>query len=608
MAASPAVEGFPQYTTAPALAAKPRGSSSASAAPSPAASASSPPGGPDTPGSVSSSTSTTPAVAIRPVSSARSSQVNISVPANKMNMGSTISPAPGTQLSMTSKEWVIPPRPKPGRKPATDTPPTKRKAQNRAAQRAFRERRAARVGELEDQLDQEREDHEKEKRELQEKIHQLEAMSETLRARCQWLEGTLEKERLDHARGITMQAESLQNRLGSSLSGASTAHTPNASSNTDARPVLPQPFSIAQLITPPEPLGEPSNLTCGTCAPNGPCSCAEELVNTPIGCGGCTLGSRCECLESLQSVTAGVPDLKRPPSPNPPSSSALPDEKRQRSDAGPLEIDFTAMFSTQKKQPEQSTTTPTIDISSEPAEQHDRPVISVEMRDNCGFCEDGTYCVCADTSIIPTPITSSWPTTSLAATAPVPQQAQTQTPPPSDDDVVAPYEVTATGAIKLPPFRHRQQQQTTTLPPPPATTSKCGPNGPGTCAQCLSDPISGLFCRSLAANYQRNQGSSSGGGCCGGSSAGGGCCKSKQPAPLPKPDESKVGLSLSCADAYKTLASHRNFDKAAEQIGEWLPSLKMHPVQMAGRAPMEVEAASIMSVLKGFDIRFGRGE
>jgi hypothetical protein len=69
-----------------------------------------------------------------------------------------------------------------------------------------------------------------------------------------------------------------------------------------------------------------------------------------------------------------------------------------------------------------------------------------------------------------------------------------------------------------------------------------------------------------------------------------------------------LGLSLSCADAYKTLSSHRNFEKAAEQIGEWLPSLKMHPVQMAGRAPMEVEAASIMSVLKGFDIRFGRGE
>src|SRR5579862_3437861 len=54
--------------------------------------------------------------------------------------------------SLTSKEWVIPPRPKPGRKPAVDTPPTKRKAQNRAAQRAFRERRAARVGELEEHI------------------------------------------------------------------------------------------------------------------------------------------------------------------------------------------------------------------------------------------------------------------------------------------------------------------------------------------------------------------------------------------------------------------------------------------------------------------------
>src|ERR1700712_4545621 len=52
---------------------------------------------------------------------------------------------------VTTKEWVIPPRPKPGRKPATDTPPTKRKAQNRQAQRAFRERKTALVGELQEQ-------------------------------------------------------------------------------------------------------------------------------------------------------------------------------------------------------------------------------------------------------------------------------------------------------------------------------------------------------------------------------------------------------------------------------------------------------------------------
>jgi len=33
-----------------------------------------------------------------------------------------------------------------------------------------------------------------------------------------------------------------------------------------------------------------------------------------------------------------------------------------------------------------------------------------------------------------------------------------------------------------------------------------------------------------------------------------------------------------------------------------------HSHVAAGRAPIEVEAASIMSVLKGFDVRFGRGE
>jgi len=89
----------------------------------------------------------------------------------------SIAPAMGmaTPSLMTSKEWVIPPRPKPGRKPATDTPPTKRKAQNRAAQRAFRERRAARVGELEEQLEETKEEQQKREAEMRNKITKLEA-------------------------------------------------------------------------------------------------------------------------------------------------------------------------------------------------------------------------------------------------------------------------------------------------------------------------------------------------------------------------------------------------------------------------------------------------
>ena len=62
-------------------------------------------------------------------------------------------------LPRLSKNWVLPPRPKPGRKPVQDVPTTKRKAQNRAAQRAFREQRANRVSELEEQLMREQREH-----------------------------------------------------------------------------------------------------------------------------------------------------------------------------------------------------------------------------------------------------------------------------------------------------------------------------------------------------------------------------------------------------------------------------------------------------------------
>ncbi|KAI5299921.1 hypothetical protein KEM55_000981, partial [Ascosphaera atra] len=106
------------------------------------------------------------------------------------------------QCSITSKNWVLPPLPKPGRKPATDTPPTKRKAQNRAAQRAFRERRAAIVGELEERLRQKDEQHALSLSKLQDQVasvlmqvHQLRDVNTWLEQRCQNLEGQLEIER-----------------------------------------------------------------------------------------------------------------------------------------------------------------------------------------------------------------------------------------------------------------------------------------------------------------------------------------------------------------------------------------------------------------------------
>ncbi|KAK3326637.1 hypothetical protein B0H66DRAFT_166748 [Apodospora peruviana] len=603
-------------------------------------SATSPASDVSTPSSAASTTSTTvPRIAIRPNTATRPTSIRTNT------MATLSADSPSQPLSMTSKEWVVPPRPKPGRKPATDTPPTKRKAQNRAAQRAFRERRAARVGELEEQLDEQKEEHDRTVRELQGRINRLENEAEILQSRCQWLEKSLEEERQARENAERNWDHSQQTVLALNPDDINPTQTqPPSRVTRPLQPILPAPrpvpaetvgpaeslvsaqsFSISQIISPPEEVDAIMDFTCGACQSTGPCSCVDDVLqdsNFTLGCGGCSIGSRCACLEESirQSIAA---DLKRPRASSP--SSMGPEEKRHRTDDGSdsLETDFTALIASPSKH---AVTQPEL-----------QPLASVESRESCGFCKEGTYCYCADPKILAAAAAASSSTVQAAATAAQPMTAQqTHTPPPSEDDVVpAPMEVTATGAIKLPSMRQGR------VAAQPVRTGGCGPNGPGTCAQCLADPKSGLFCRSLAANFERNNlqqqadGSSSSSyaasGCCGNGGPGG-CCKAGMSgdgsnaatatAVARKPDTS-LGLSLSCADAYKTLASHRNFDEAADDIGSWLPKLRAAPIpkhhaaehgrgslsHISSRwAPIEVEAASIMTVLKDFDVRFGRGE
>ncbi|KAI1078652.1 hypothetical protein F5B20DRAFT_199570 [Whalleya microplaca] len=562
-------------------------------------------------------------LAISPISgtsspaSATSPISNVSTPTSA-HPQIAIKPAAGSMAalavaksSITSKEWVVPPRPKPGRKPATDTPPTKRKAQNRAAQRAFRERRAARVGELEEQLDDQKEEYEKIQQELRDEVHSLEGDVQSLRSRCSVLEGMLEKERSERSR-MANEIESLRRRCregGSSVSSSrngsfATTHHGRAPSLTSQFPAhrgsrgsmasnapdhrnSTTAFSIPQIISPPDSSGlsggsqdsssDPSG--CGNCEGKGSCACVDEVIaSTAVGCGKCSIGTKCECLEATIKAAGPNPEsseLKRRPS----SISVLaPDEKRQKPDPYPNEIDFTAIFA-KKKDSAPATQEPAL---YQPVAQQALP-----PRDSCGFCKEGTYCMCAEAA---------------ASQTLAPMSQQVQTPPPSENDVgPSPMEVTSTGAIKLPSINSLHR----TPIPSARPTGGCGINGPGTCAQCLKDAKSGLFCRSLAANFARDGGKPKD-GCCGGSK-GSGCCKSNgTSAP---PGNPALGLSLSCADAYKTLSSHRNFDRAADEIGTWLPKLRAVPKEEAStsaRLPIEVETASIMGVLKEFDVRFGR--
>lgn len=637
-----------------------------------------------------------------------------------MSMASVISPMPGppvakAPISMTTKEWVIPPRPKPGRKPATDTPPTKRKAQNRAAQRAFRERRAARVGELEEQLEAEREEHEAAQAALQDKVHRLEMDSQALQSRCEVLENMLDKERVERAKEVEVltrrlheatqhhqsqihhhparqslpsissvsesqgpyapqplryhhrpSAPSRLSQLGrSSTSGDLTAKSTPAGAAQPHRPSTTNSFSISQIISPPDDI-EQAPTTCGSCDSGGRCACADEaMASMPVGCGNCTLGSRCQCLEEVLNGTAAdntYPDVgSRANSishPQPTASrtakrtirsispsSAGPEEKRARPSLShaATETDFTAMFSRQAKRASQpNTATATAQpaaaamnaigtpYSNAPSPYSLAPIDtqaadSPAPEDRCGFCEDGTYCVCAEAAknsalALQPPATESITLPPITTSALFSVQ-QARTPPPSEGDANG-YEILPDGSVKLPSLkglssRNKIDNADNNTKP---STGGCGPGGPGTCAQCIADPKSGLFCRSLAASFKSKNGEPSG-GCCGGGGPGGGCCKDKKQNA--SGSSSNASVKLSCADAYKTLASHRNFSEAADDIGAWLPMLRAAPARPrepevggcsggkaggSSRTPIEVEAASIMGVLKGFDVRFGRGD
>lgn len=467
----------------------------------------------------------TPAPSIAPLAPALAAKPSIA-PA---------SPAPATPGSVTSKEWVIPPRPKPGRKPATDTPPTKRKAQNRAAQRAFRERRAARVNELEDQIKQIEDEHDMHVAAFKEQIsnlsHEVEQCRNEMtwwRDRCHALEKEVSVER--------SAKEALVKEFRSSLSDKNTTES-------DAVPLPPR--------------GRKRANDGSSRGHNTNESSREEA---PLGCGSCST-SHCQCIEDAFAM----PGVEVQDS----SNSKRLSEPEIKTEPEEMEVDFTSRFA-----------------AAPPLEDHSSPSIASPV-DPCGFCQDGTPCICAEMAAQEDEHRQreNFENNRLA---PI-QNLSQFTPPPSDGDV----------------------RSEVTLPSISEATNSCV-NGPGTCAQCLADPRSTLFCKTLAAS--RASGNVGGGGCCGSKGADGGCCGSRS-KPAPKPpvnSRDSPSLTLSCADAFTTLSRHPKFSRASDELSSWLPKLHMLPNprdleltdKSNARAAMEVEAASVMGVLRYFDRRF----
>ena len=462
------------------------------------------------------------------------------------------SPQPSTGL--THKEWIIPPRPKPGRKPATDTPPTKRKAQNRAAQRAFRERRAAKVEELEEQMKEMEEEDEREQNQLREKIYRLEGKVQEYERvvvkygeRMKSLEQELAEERRARAR---LQRESMGTR-GTSISVGTVPLSPRK--------------RISETETP---------------------SHHPHSNAVPLGCGYCTANTRCECFERAVDVANLTVEASEPISKRPHSPSQSEHSKRLRhSEVAEIkpeddnEIDFTTY------RPSQSST------AAVPLQQ---PATVSRSSDDCGFCQDGTACLCAE-------LDQDAHKANVGGSRLAHLLSQ-----PSDNSKYTSAPISLLVGENTNPCR----------------------NGPGSCSQCQSSPISTLFCKSLAAT--RCTASTASGSLsllppmstapCGNLN---GCCRTLSP-PLPRSSSTPsynlpqvqppsppfavpvTGPTLSCADTFTTLSRHPAFEQATAELGVWMPQLTTVPKGVEGRTAFEIEAASVMGVLKLFDRRFGR--
>lgn len=416
---------------------------------------------------------------------------------------------PGTSYTPTismNKEWVLPPKPKPGRKPAVDNPPTKRKAQNREAQRAFRERRAAKVSELEDQMKAREEEDQKEQEKLVARVKQLE---ESL-GDC--------TEKLMYWRGKYSEMEEAYGRESQLRQRADTEIDMLRKGMTSG--------TKAVVLPPRRPIQNGYLAELAPRVQDGPT--APEL--SAMGCGNCSTETRCQCIDEAfemdnVAAEADAPTFKRPHSPQ----SYTDNKRRQVSNLeNGSEIDFTAQYSTRRP--------PTLTTSASSASS----IATPQLPDPCGFCSDGTACLCAE----------------LAKERP-------------------------NRALKTP---------ASSLPTPPesATTNVTSSdpciNGPGSCTQCRSNPTSTLFCKSLAAARPTNP---------------------DPPSPTANNTANQAttqGSTLNCADAFTVLSRHPGFDQATSELTTWLPHLSTVP---SATTAFDIEAASVMGVLKLFDRRFG---
>jgi Minimal binding motif of Hap4 for binding to Hap2/3/5 len=403
------------------------------------------------------------------------------------------------QLS-TSRVWVLPPRPKPGRKPANDTPPSRRKAQNREAQRAFRERRAAVVGELEDKIASIEKAHTSKLATLRRALADMNRENEQLRKSLSELHLSLAKQHSSYQVASPAPSESME-LLDRVLNDK-----------------LPVPELSAE-----------SNDSSEKCA-----VCTKDVC-------------LCEVIEIRPSLAV---------------SKRSPDDER--------EIDFTAQFARPAKIKKIDTAHTTGRLSTGP--NMSNPALatagksllgnSTKLESGCGFCSKDTPCVCDESH------------EESREEPPLIYDIEDNTLPP----IISPFTTVSTN--RLPALHPGPTREVTSLrsagllasPVALATPSTIGTSrrtsssssdkctgDPGSCLQCQRDPMSTLFCSTIASRDTEQ--------------------------------ETNDGTYISVSAAYQTLSRHKDFRSA--NFG--------HLVSKLHTRGMEVEVNSVANVLRQLD-------
>ncbi|CAX45406.1 AP-1 transcriptional activator, putative? [Candida dubliniensis CD36] len=617
-------------------------------APSPIAIAGSPP---------SSSASTPRSAASPPVSvNTKSSNNNTIVPRQVMSI-------------QTSKEWVLPPRPKPGRKPSVDTPASKRKAQNRAAQRAFRERRATRVQELEQKLMEVEKERDIKEMALVNTINKLKVENQFLVKNLEQLKGEMNQIKQSYSRSQQQliskpspaEAAAGAQQIKPSFSFASNSASSNHPSPSHHNSISPtgSSYSVQQISPAPSTDSPPNSYNINNDSyrqfqstltpipsnntPDKPIS-ATDVAN--FDCGVCPKEEcLCESVGLKEPTKDKAEDAKKQlqnqiNSFKPMPAVSLSRKRKIKSTDEEQEIDFTKQFSSRTKPmpdlKKLKKTTLSHETETETAStfNEDSPV------DNCGFCSDDTPCVCREAAKEAAKLNEylNNPHQSSIIEEEISEQAKTL-PPLQTNNSNHNFSKSALPVMHPgPTVEIREFTNINTVPNVlPASKNENEPDSsgkdsssdsgctgnPGTCRQCQMDPMSTLFCTTVAsrstktgsvsstrqsisrtnsktsisidslnnpqspipppllANNKTNSGGSS----------------AATPTPTTPSHSSSVssnsGIFIPCSDAYKTLSRHKKFNSVdfTTLVGK-----------LTTRG-MQVEVQSVANVLRELDRR-----